>query len=804
MISSIELQVISKILTSDSQEEVNSLLTFDQSYYAVFNDQINFIFDHRDTYGDVPDVFTFQAQFPDINIVKVTEPHAYLVRELKRNKKQIILRETFNKLKDLGSDDVNEAWQYLSMQCDRADSLDEFAPMDIVHDAKQRSDQILSFANQTRIPTGFKEIDNLMYGGLSTVEELLLVVARTNTGKAQPLWSKILTPNGWIDMGHVKVGDVVIGRDNDRGTVVEIFPQGVIDYYRVNFDDGTSSECSKDHLWEVLDSSRRTFSNPKFEEFMTLTTDQIVSSLDNNYSVELCGSVVFDDSFDVDENIDGYLLGVILGCSCLRDSGLPMTLSDKQIWGKVEYALDKHKCHRSGSYSDRISGDDEHNFVRDKLEDYGLMGKHTDEKFVPECYKTAPVPVRHELLSGLLDTCGHISVKGGNRYEFKTTSEELAKDFCDLARSLNVKCEFKQVSSSRFKVCCVSSFNPFWVNSKRNRFHYSSTYNSGKRSKRICKKIKSIEYVGKTGCQCIMVDNRSHTYITDDYVVTHNTWVLTRMMETAQKNGFPVLYYSPEMQASYLGTRFDTWRGNFQNSEIYRGRYSESYLEYIKTLPEDKTSAFVLEDKDVSGGSVSVHDIVNMVKKHGIKLVIIDGLSYMEDDHRADKDYLRYKNICNDLFKMSKQFGCAVVVAMQANRETKANKDDKGDGIPTLYEIEGSDHPARICTQAFSLRQVFDQHVLDIQLQKSRNANNSKPTFSYSWDVNTGNCNCTGGEGISMDGTPQGMISMPTVSIGSSGLGDLDEDEFSGDDDIIPDQNHGEDDENVDDTDPDF
>jgi hypothetical protein len=35
--------------------------------------------------------------------------------------------------------------------------------------------------------------------------------------------------------------------------------------------------------------------------------------------------------------------------------------------------------------------------------------------------------------------------------------------------------------------------------------------------------IKSIEYVGKKECQCIYVDNEEHLYLTDDFIVTHNT-----------------------------------------------------------------------------------------------------------------------------------------------------------------------------------------------------------------------------------------------------------------------------------------
>lgn len=400
MIEAIELQVISRILTSDDPVEVDQLCGFDLQYYSVYKEHAEFIFNHIQEYGETPDVFTFQAQFPDINLVRVAEPTEYLIDELKKNRQHILLIETFNKLKSLGSGDVTDAWKYLSMQCEKVSELSSKDPLDLVSDAKERSDQVVEFAKQTRIPTGFEEIDKLMYGGLSTVEELLLIVARTNSGKS---------------------------------------------------------------------------------------------------------------------------------------------------------------------------------------------------------------------------------------------------------------------------------------------------------------------------------------------------WVCTKMMETAQRNGFPVLYYSPEMQASYLGTRFDTWRGHFQNSQLYQGKYTPQYIEYIEELKGQSTSAFVLEDKDVAGGSVNVRVLESIIKKHRIKEVIIDGLSYMEDIRRSDSDYVKYKNLCLDLFRLSKKYSCAIVVAMQANRETKENKDDKGLPFPGLENIEGSDHPGRIATQAFSLRQIFEKHVLDIRLEKSRIANNQKPVLSYAWDVNTGN-----------------------------------------------------------------
>ena len=197
-------------------------------------------------------------------------------------------------------------------------------------------------------------------------------------------------------------------------------------------------------------------------------------------------------------------------------------------------------------------------------------------------------------------------------------------------------------------------------------------------------------------------------------------------------------YYSPEMQSCFIGTRFDTWRGHFKNSDLYRGNYSEEYKQYIKNLTLDTTSAFVVEDKDMSEGRTTVKGLEQLVKRHSIKLLIIDGLSYISAGYKGESDVTKYKTICNDLFQLSKLYGCAVVVAMQANRETRESKDEKGEPFPTIYNAEGSDHPARIATQVFALRQIFDKHILDIRLEKSRTAANTRPVFSYSWDPNTG------------------------------------------------------------------
>ena len=157
----------------------------------------------------------------------------------------------------------------------------------------------------------------------------------------------------------------------------------------------------------------------------------------------------------------------------------------------------------------------------------------------------------------------------------------------------------------------------------------------------------------------------------------------------------------------------------------------------------------------------------------------------MEDEQHASATHEQYKNICASLFKMSKDEGCVVVIAMQANRDTKKNKSDEDgvDPFPSLYELEGSDHPARIATQVFSIRNVYDQGRLDIRMEKSRNAANTRAVFSYKWDPNNGEMSLlddTPGDSISNAVSTTPIVSTTKIHIDDDNDLIDDDDDFEG------------------------
>lgn len=170
------------------------------------------------------------------------------------------------------------------------------------------------------------------------------------------------------------------------------------------------------------------------------------------------------------------------------------------------------------------------NNLKQKFCDYNLLGKKSFDKFIPDAYKYNTVDVRIGIIRGLMDTDG--TVKKTGEASFCTTSKQLAEDIIEIVRSLGGRASI----SSRDRVGKQSKFNNRTITSKRISYEFvislPETLNPfllKRKAERYSKKyihsprIVSIEPIGKKEVQCILVENESHLYLTDDFIVTHNT-----------------------------------------------------------------------------------------------------------------------------------------------------------------------------------------------------------------------------------------------------------------------------------------
>ncbi|HJV09256.1 MAG TPA: PhoH family protein, partial [Acidimicrobiales bacterium] len=68
-------------------------------------------------------------------------------------------------------------------------------------------------------------------------------------GRAQPVFTPVLTPDGFRPIGELQVGDLVIGSNGEPTVVLGVYPQGEKEIFRVSAQDGASTLASGDHLW---------------------------------------------------------------------------------------------------------------------------------------------------------------------------------------------------------------------------------------------------------------------------------------------------------------------------------------------------------------------------------------------------------------------------------------------------------------------------------------------------------------------------------------------------------------------------
>lgn len=89
--------------------------------------------------------------------------------------------------------------------------------------------------------------------------------------KAQPLDAKILTPNGWVTMGDIKIGDSVCSPDGSYTKVINVIEQGQQEVFRFTFDDGSSTEACADHNWQVKTQKCNSYTTLSWKEMNRLS-----------------------------------------------------------------------------------------------------------------------------------------------------------------------------------------------------------------------------------------------------------------------------------------------------------------------------------------------------------------------------------------------------------------------------------------------------------------------------------------------------------------------------------------------------
>lgn len=384
------------------------------------------------------------------------------------------------------------------------------------------------------------------------IDRIILTRPNVSVGKdlgyfpgPQPLWSKVLTPTGWTEIGKLSVGDKVIGSHGKPVTVTGVYPQGVKTVYEIFTSDGRVACSSDDHLWYTTTWEQ----NKRKKPGSVKPLSEIMKSLKTekgklNHYLPTVPAVEFETSEHLP--IPPYTLGCLIGDGSFGET---ITLANKEedfeirnrcakeVYqsfglkmksnGMLHYFSGNYPSNKKTKLDKSLTGRWT-NPLKQAVDSLGLLKVHGPLKFIPPSYMFSSVEDRLNLLRGLMDTDG--SVKKAGEAVFHTSSQELAENVQELVWSLGGNAVIKnrgkreaslylgraiEANHPSFDVrVSLLDYNPFYLSRKASRYKQSYLHTP---------KIKSVELLGEQECVCISVESDDHLYVTSSYILTHNT-----------------------------------------------------------------------------------------------------------------------------------------------------------------------------------------------------------------------------------------------------------------------------------------
>lgn len=320
---------------------------------------------------------------------------------------------------------------------------------------------------------------------------LIFVCGQATSGKCAPLDSHVLTPDGFVEMGSLRVGSQVTGFDGLPQSVVAVYDQpGPKEMFTFTLSDGSKAETSAEHLWTV---AIRDDDAPYLP--CNLTTAEIVGRYRNGADVIFPKNNPVRFTLRNRHDFDAYTFGVVVGSDtpkcCFKYNRI--RTGDRAVLDRVRAArlfpYQGSAERRNGEYIVQDA------YMADYLKLTGLSGKPLKDRYVPIDFKTASYRERLDFLNGFFAVNGK---RMDQPAPVRIRNERLADDILFMLRSVGLMARKMKDPAGWFNV-------------------------------KICpnrqeRKLAGVKATGVKPCRCIRVSNPDSLYLMDDFVVTHNTY----------------------------------------------------------------------------------------------------------------------------------------------------------------------------------------------------------------------------------------------------------------------------------------
>lgn len=479
-----------------------------------------------------------------------------------------------------------------------------------------------------------------------------------SSGKAQRWTDVVHTP----DRGFVPIKDLVVGDrlSSARGIpsrLLGVFPQGELLTYRVTFSDGTSTVATGNHLWavEVMIPGMGYVTS-------VVTTDQISRKMQSSRWRERDVRLPEIEPVEMVEaeelRLPAYTMGALLGDGGLTQGSPVLTTKDMEILDRVReetlgyvdivpVSQTPHSTSISYRLSNRPTGGSK-NPITEALRSYGVWGKRSEEKYIPQEYKNSSVEHRIALLQGLMDTDGYgrgpLGGNGDGTVIFYSSSPRLALDVAEVARSLGINAFIRNkiptyfykeehregLPAFRVEMREPTGFSVFHLDRKK------PNHATRKRSRNFVSIVpETVEE-----CVCLKVSAPDELYLTNDYIPTHNTTMAVQTAVNLQRiiiaGGDPELGIGPLDQIIYLD---------------YEQAFDASYAVALGLDPKHPSFQFSQPDTLEDGANF----LLEAFQTGEVRLAIVDSVAAMTPSAKAEAEI--GKSLPAVQAKLMKDFG---------------------------------------------------------------------------------------------------------------------------------------------------
>lgn len=570
-----------------------------------------------------------------------------------------------------------------------------------------------------KLPTGFKELDYLLYGGLP-FGGITLITGKAGEGKLLADDTPVFTSTGWKNHGDLVVGDEVIGRDGNFVKVTHVFPKQYANM-EVELSTGEKIKCHENHEWVL-----NLHSGSGYKERI-LTAKEIYEKKKAGYSHPI-RLIKRKPLYGKEKElfVKPYTLGVWLGDG--RNSH-PDICSSKEDFCVIESVINDDGYEVSWQTTHKTTGVIYTGFVglRQQLQKYGMChSRKRVEKYIPLEYLTASIDQRLELLAGLLDTDGYYDDAKG-AYTYSTSDELLRDSFVDLVHTFGWKTwvwiQEAKVSTSgicgrkdNYNIGFIPSGIPIPCRVERKKNVLS------KKHRGWYANIKNIEYCEPVQGNCIEVEGGIYC-VGKSMQPTHNSTVASQIIINAIEHGHRCFCYSGELPNHLFKAWMNYQAAGAKHIFKYQTRWgdegyniSDTNKKLIDEWYRDKIDIYDSSSIDADEDVSLIELIDEMISRYLVDVILIDNLMTALDldiSHESDK-YERQSRFVKKLMAIAVKYKVLIIlVAHKRKNNLSKNANDEVSGSSDITNLASA-------TLSYGKIEKIDESQRELSITKNR------------------------------------------------------------------------------------